>query len=253
MTTSTAAQLWVRRFHPVPEAPVRLVCFPHAGGSASYFHPVSARLSPAAEVLAVQYPGRQDRHREPMIDDLAALADTLADVFDDGDGRPTAFFGHSMGATLAFEIGRRLEARGTELGGLFVSGRRAPITRRDEREHLKDDRGLLDAMKSLNGTEAGLLDDEDIVRMVLPAVRNDYKAAETYRYVPGPDVSCPVVALIGDEDPKVTVAEAERWREHTSGAFELKTFRGGHFYLNVHHAEVNRLLAESLAVIATGG
>jgi surfactin synthase thioesterase subunit len=108
-------------------------------------------------------------------------------------------------------------------------------------------------MKSLNGTEASLLDDEDIVRMVLPAVRNDYKAAETYRYVPGPDVSCPVVALIGDDDPKVTPAEAERWREHTSGTFELKTFRGGHFYLNVHHAEVNRLLAESLAKIAAGG
>lgn len=223
------------------------MCFPHAGGSASYFRPVSAALSPATEVLVVQYPGRQDRHREPLVDDLTTLADTLAEVLDDGDGRPTVFFGHSMGATLAFEVGRRLEARGTRLAGLFVSARRAPSAPRDERTHLKDDEGLLAEMRTLNGTESQVLEDEELVRMVLPAIRNDYRAAETYRYTPGPDVSCPVTALLGDEDRKVTVAEAEQWREHTSGPFELKVYPGGHFYLNVHHAAVNALLAEALA------
>jgi surfactin synthase thioesterase subunit len=83
--------------------------------------------------------------------------------------------------------------------------------------------------------------------MVLPALRSDYKAAELYRYRPGPDVSCPIVALVGDRDPKVTEAEAGQWAERTSGDFELTTYPGGHFYLNDHAAAVIRLIRDRLA------
>jgi pyochelin biosynthetic protein PchC len=251
MTASTDSQLWARRFHPAPAAGARLVCFPHAGGSASYFHPVSAVLAPAADVLAVQYPGRQDRRHEPMIDDIGALADLLTDVLDDGDTRPRILFGHSMGASLAFEVGRRLEARGKAPAGLVVSGRRAPSAVRDERLHLKDDKGLLAEVRLLSGTESKVLDDDEIMQMALPAIRNDYRAAETYRYQEGPDVSCPIVTLIGDADPKVTKAEAEVWAQHTSGSFELHVYPGGHFFLTQHHVAINRLLADHLAKAAT--
>lgn len=246
MTLSLEASAWIRRFHPAAPSAARLVCFPHAGGSASYFHPVSAMLSPAVEVLAVQYPGRQDRHSEPLVDDLFVLADELAGVLAAETGGPMAFFGHSMGASLAFEVARRLELRGTRLTGLFVSGRRAPSASRDERVHEKDDEGLLAEVKRLSGTDAQVLENDELVRMVLPALRNDYRAAELYHYRPGPDVSCPVLALIGDRDPKVTEAEARGWAAHTSGAFELKTYPGGHFYLNDHAAAVTRLLGERL-------
>ncbi|MCR6487192.1 alpha/beta fold hydrolase [Amycolatopsis sp. OK19-0408] len=247
MTLSLEAAAWIRRFHPAPSATARLVCFPHAGGSASYFHPVSAALSPAVEVLAVQYPGRQDRHTEPLVDDLFVLADGLAEVLAAETAGPVAFFGHSMGASLAFEVARRLEPRGTRLLGLFVSGRRAPTAARDERTHEKDDEGLLAEVKRLSGTDAQVLENDELVRMVLPALRSDYKAAELYHYRPGADVSCPVVALIGDHDPKVTEAEARQWAAHTSGGFELKTYPGGHFYLNEHAAAVTRLIGERLA------
>jgi pyochelin biosynthetic protein PchC len=246
MTVSLDSRVWLRRFHPAPAAAARLVCFPHAGGSASWYHPVSAALAPSVEVLAVQYPGRQDRRAEPLVDDLFVLADQLAAVLAAQDG-PLAFFGHSMGASLAFEVARRLEPQGTRLLTLFVSGRRAPSTSREERVHEKDDAGLLAEVRRLSGTDAQVLADDEIVRMVLPSLRNDYKAAETYHYRPGPDVSCPVVALIGEDDPKVTEAEARQWATHTSGAFELKTFPGGHFYLTEHHAAVNRLLGARLA------
>ena len=247
MTISLDASEWVRRFHPAPTAVARLVCFPHAGGAATYFHPVSASLPTSLEVLAVQYPGRQDRHAETPVDDLFVLADRLADVLAPETTGPVAFFGHSMGASLAFEVARRLEERGTKLLTLFVSGRRGPSAHRDERIHEKGDEVLLAEVKRLGGTDAAVLDDEDIRNLVLPALRSDYKAAELYHYRPGPDVGCPIVALVGDEDPKVTEAEARQWAERTSAGFELKTYPGGHFYLNDHAAAVIRLIADRLA------
>ncbi|MET8681533.1 alpha/beta fold hydrolase [Streptomyces sp. NPDC004647] len=229
---------WVRRFHPAPDAPTRLVCFPHAGGSASYFFPVSQELSPAMDVLAVQYPGRQDRRSEPCIDDIGRLADALLPELLRWADRPLVLFGHSMGASLGFEVARKLEERGTRLLGLFASGRRAPSRFRDERVHLRTDDQLIADITRLNGTDSTVLGDPEIVRMILPAVRSDYKAAESYRFQGGPKLACPILALTGDADPQVTLDEARAWREHTDGTFELKVFPGGHFYLNSQAAQV---------------
>ncbi|WP_049580579.1 thioesterase II family protein [Streptomyces sp. SBT349] len=228
----STADLWVRRFHPAPDARTRLVCLPHAGGSASYFYSVSRSLSPAVDVLAVQYPGRQDRMREPCIDSIEELADQVAEALLPWADRPVTLFGHSMGASLAYEVAQRLEKAGVTPTGLFVSGRRAPSRPRDESVHTRDDDGLIAEVKALSGTDASLLGDDEVLRMILPALRNDYKAAETYRPDALVKVSCPVFALIGDADPKSTVDEATSWGDHTSGAFDLRVFPGGHFYLN---------------------
>lgn len=237
---------WIRRFHPAPEADHRLVCFPYAGGSASYFFAVARALSPSVDVLAIQYPGRQDRRKEPFIDNLPDLADACTEVLSGWTDRPLAFFGHSMGATLAFEVARRLEDRGTVLTGLFASGRRAPSRVRDEKEHLGSDPQLIKEIKNLGSAESALLDDEEIVSMVLPAIRNDYKAAETYRYSAGPPLNCPVYGLTGDADPKATVDEVESWREHTAAGFELSVFPGGHFFVNEHVPAILELISAKL-------
>ncbi|WP_329572853.1 thioesterase II family protein [Kitasatospora sp. NBC_01266] len=240
MTTeaTVGTSTWVRRFHPAERAAHRLVCFPHAGGAASYYFPVSRTLAPDVDVLAIQYPGRQDRRHEPCIDNIPELADALVEEVLPWFDRPVTFFGHSMGASLAFEVANRLEARGTVLHGLFASGRRAPSTVRDERVHLLDDDGLITDISRLSGTDTQVLGDPEILRMILPAIRADYRAAETYRYTPGPRLSCPLFALTGDQDAQVTVEEAQAWENHTSGPFDLRVFPGGHFYLNDQAAGV---------------
>ncbi|WP_425322692.1 thioesterase II family protein [Actinoplanes ianthinogenes] len=235
---------WIRSFHPAPSAPARLVCFPHAGGSASYFFPVSRALSPDVEVLGVQYPGRQDRRHEPCVGDLISLAEMIVPQVEPWLDRPVAFFGHSMGASLAYEVARRLP--GVELTGLFVSGRGAPTRVRDEGMHLADDRRLIADLARMSGTDAAVLADEEILRTVLPALRADYRAAETYRYQPGPPLSCPVTALIGDLDDQVSEPEARPWADRTTGPFALRVFSGGHFYLNDHAPKIIDLLRTHL-------
>jgi surfactin synthase thioesterase subunit len=244
---------WVRRFHPAPGAATRLVCFPHAGGSATFYFPVSRAMSPSVDVIAIQYPGRQDRRREPCVDDLGRLADLVTAELRPWTDRPVALFGHSMGATLAFEVARRLERDGVVAAALFASGRRAPSAQRDEQVHLRDDDGLIADMKRLSGTSPQVLGDEEVIRMILPAVRSDYRAAETYRYRPGPPLNCPIFALTGDEDPHVTLDEARAWAGHTTAPFDLRVFPGGHFYLNAHAAMVMKLIAERIVSPAPAG
>lgn len=231
--------LWVREFHPASPGAVTLSCFPHAGGSASSYFSFSQRLSPDLAVRAVQYPGRQDRRKEPCAHDLLTLARQVFEVLRPVAGARPALFGHSMGAVVAFEVARLLEREaGVAPAHLFVSGRRAPSIHRRETVHLRDDAGLIEEMRHLAGTDSQVLADEEILRMALPAIRGDYQAIETYVYRPGPPLSCPITSFIGDEDPRVTVEDARAWQEHTSGEFDMKIFTGGHFYLNTHREAI---------------
>ena len=245
--TNTDARLWIREFHPAPHSPVQLVCFPHAGGSAVFYFPVSAALQPSVNVQAVQYPGRQDRSREPFVPTVTELADVVAGILlARNDERRIALFGHSMGAVVAYEVARRLEAAGTTPLRLFVSGRRAPSRTRDESVHERSDQGVIAELRRLNGTQSAIFSDDEIVRMILPAVRNDYRAIETYTHPAGQVLSCPITALVGDSDPMTTLDETDAWQAHTSGEFERRVFPGGHFYLAAQSSAVIKLISDFL-------
>ncbi|MEV0322091.1 thioesterase II family protein [Streptomyces sp. NPDC050658] len=241
---------WVRRFHPAPDAETQLVCLPHAGGSASFFFSASRALSPDVDVLAVQYPGRLDRRTEAFVDRIDALAGHVADALMPFTERPLALFGHSMGALLGFEVVRLLEARGVQPIALVVSGRRGPDTYRDEAHHLSSDAELIAEVASLSGTSSAVLDNAEIVRMALPAIRNDYRAVETYRFPGGPLVSAPIYAHVGESDPKATLDEVRAWARHTTGTFEFHTHPGGHFYLSAPESTVVPFLARLMSSVS---
>jgi pyochelin biosynthetic protein PchC len=245
---TTDPDTWIRRFHQAVPGARQLICLPHAGGSASFFHPFSAALAPEIEVLAVQYPGRQDRRREPVPDGVPELAEALYAVLADLPGLDDfAIFGHSMGAVVGFELTRRLEQRRHRPPRrLFASGRRAPSRTRPERAHLLPDADLVDEIAALGGTDPRLLADPEMRELLLPMIRGDYRAVETYRCSLSTTVSCPVTVLTGDADQRTSAAEASDWRLHTTGECAVETLSGGHFFLSERPGDVVRVVSRAL-------
>ncbi|MYX97717.1 alpha/beta fold hydrolase [Streptomyces sp. SID486] len=244
---------WLRGFHEAKPGTPRLLCLPHAGGSASFFFAFSKALSPAVDVRAVQYPGRQDRIAEPPADSVQELAHGVFRALDERDETPLALFGHSMGSLVAFELARLLETAGRPPAVLFLSGRRGPSVERFENVHQGDDAQLIEEVIKLDGTDSALLRDEDLLQMILPALRADYRAVETYRRTPGPLLRSPFVVLTGDADPRVTPDEARTWSQETDGPSEVHVYPGGHFYLVPEQRAVLDRVEATLRRLAPGG
>jgi len=239
--------VWFRRFHPVGRGRVRVVCFPHAGASATAYFAFSAALADAeVDVVAVQYPGRQDRRREAFVEDISALADRVHEALDGWTDLPLALFGHSMGATVAFEVARRVERTGAPVRGLFVSGRRAPSRTRPERVHLGDDASVIAEVERLSGADARVLRDPEMAELLLPVLRSDYRAIERYRCAGPARLGCPISVFTGDADPLTSVDEADAWRGHTSERTDVDVFPGGHFFLNDHVDRIAGLVRDRL-------
>lgn len=237
-TVDATARRWLRCYRPRPAATLRLVCFPHATGSAPFYRTWAVDLPAGVEVLAVQYPGRLDRIGEPPVTAMDVLAGMVADVLAPRRDLPLALFGHSMGAAVAYEVARRLERRGGPLEQLFVSGRPAPSRHRPGSKHLGSDDELWDELRRLNGTDQEALDNRQLKAALMPTLRSDYRLIETYRPTGGAPLRTPISALVGDVDPEAAVDDVAAWAEHTAGRFGLTVFDGDHFYLVPHHAKV---------------
>ncbi|MGP3963732.1 thioesterase II family protein [Nonomuraea sp. 3N208] len=239
---------WFHCHQPRPYAGTRLFCFPHAGGSASFYRGWHRDMAPAIEVRAVQYPGRADRRAAPLIDDAHHLAKLITDAMAPLLDRPVALFGHSMGALLAYEVACELEARGRGVTHLFASGRHAPHEHRAGDTYERSDDELVDELVRLGGVDRELMADPEIRELTLPAVRNDYRVDETYRHRPGGVLACPVTVLLGADDPEVTPGQAARWGELTRDRCGVRVLDGDHFYLVPRQGEVIAELSRAVAM-----
>jgi surfactin synthase thioesterase subunit/glycosyltransferase involved in cell wall biosynthesis len=223
----------------------RLFCFPHAGGGAAAF---AGWRGPMVPACPVRLPGRESRLAEAPFERMGPLVEALAQALEGYLDRPFAFFGHSVGAAVAFELARALRRRGQAgPAALFVSGARAPCYRRDYvPPPPPNDEELLGELRRLDGTPPELLDDPLALRAVLPALRADAALYRTYVYAGGPPLECPLHAYGGDADSRIAVEHLEAWSRETTGPFAMRMFPGGHFFPYSCREEVLASLASDL-------
>lgn len=232
---------------------LRLICVPYAGGGAAVYHGWADHLPGVIEPWAVRMPGRDARLHEPLRTDLVATAEELADALAPMLTQPYAFFGHSLGAFLAFETVRALRARGApEPVLLAVSARNPPQQRTyGGGVHRLPDDEYLDVLDRRYGAIPPLLrEDAQMRALYLPILRADTTMLETYRYVPGLPLGCPVVAYGGSEDPETSPATLGAWAEVTSAGCATAVLPGGHFFLGPSREELlGHLTAELLRAL----
>lgn len=216
--------------------PTTLYIFPHAGGSPKYYVPFAKAFSSDAKRIAVQYPGRDGSHDLGSFRSIQDLAERVYELLPAQHEGPVAFFGHSMGALVAFEVARRFETAGRPISALFVSASAAPG--RIGFEYIPEsDRGLLDAVRESTGANPEFLEDEEFAARILPTLRG-FKAIMNYNCAPDATVTCPIAAYIGDDDEIATPEKVKPWAERTTGEFTLREFPGHHFYLGDHLPEL---------------
>ncbi|UNO43712.1 thioesterase [Streptomyces sp. MST-110588] len=220
--------VWFQRLTARPGGRQRLICFPHAGGSAPFFRDWGERL-PGTEVHSVRYPGRGERLAEPSPTDLGELGREIAEALTPLADLPLALFGHSMGAVVALETARALEERGIRPAHLFASGsRNAPLPAPEELDTEDDADAVCERLVALGGTDAEMAADPAFRELVLPYILSDSRMFTSYAHRPGPVLRCPVTTIVGDRDED---ADRRPWPELTDGGFCEHIVRGDHFYL----------------------
>jgi len=230
-------------------APVRLICFPHAGVGPSAYRQWAPEMAPHVDVVSVLLPGREARLGEPPLRDIEPIIDSVTAALRPLLDRPFAFFGHSMGAVVAFEVSRRLRDTGAgEPLHLFVSGHRAPQLppRHPPLAHLGDADFIRELQLRYDGIPREVLRHPDLLALLLPAMKADLAAVEGYTFRASLPLACPLSALGGIDDEEATHDELDAWREQSTGPFSLHRLPGGHFYLQALRSAVIDIVMQRL-------
>jgi pyochelin biosynthetic protein PchC len=223
--------VWFRRLSPSGRTRLRLVCLPNAGSGASMYHAWLPHLPGGTEVLAVSYPGRQERFAEPPVDNMASLVSQLVVALEPELDLPLAIFGHSVGASIGHELALWLENKvGSVPVLLCVSGGRAPGRGRVPQLADVTEAELIAEIERLGGVEQATLADPELRGLLLPMMWADYRLRANYQ-PSRRTVGCPLVAYVGDSDADCTLEENLMWATATRDLFDSRVFAGDHFYL----------------------
>jgi medium-chain acyl-[acyl-carrier-protein] hydrolase len=245
MTTTETFNAWVTCPRPNPKATLRLFCFHYAGGAAWIFRPWLNHLPITVEVCPIELPGRGKRMAEPPLTRLEPLIQTLMSAILPNLNKPFAFFGHSMGGLLSFELSCLLRKEyGISPVHLFVSGCRAPqIPAPHSPIHELPESEFLEELRRFNGTPESVIENAELMKLLLPTLRADFAVLETYVYTPELPLNCPITVFGGLQDSEVSYEHLDAWRMQTNGAFSLEMFEGDHFFID----SARSLLLESLS------
>lgn len=243
----SAASRWFPAFDPASRERLRLFCFPHAGAGILAYRDWMGAL-PGVDVIPVLPPGRESRSGEPPFERMEDLIEALTPAIRPLIDTPFAFFGHSMGAGIAFELARALRGAGApQPTTLIVSSARAPHCRIDPSGQPEpSDAELALELDRLGDLPGALLQNAAALQLAMPLLRSDSRLYRNYRFQPGPLLSIPIAAYGGVRDPNVTTADLEHWREQTTSSFTRREFEGGHFYLKTSSTAVLHAIRSDL-------
>lgn len=219
------SQGWLRPLTTPARPRLRVVLFAHAGGSPSTYGWLATAVPGDVEVFGVALPGRGRRSTEPPGIDMGELADQVATAVEEHADQTWVFFGHSMGALLAFETARRL---GT-VGHLVVLGLPAPHLLTTGQAHVLSDVDLASELARSGGLPEEVLSEPELLDLVLPGIRADLTAIETYRYQESEPLGWSITAILGEQDNTTSIEEINAWRRHTTSTFTRRVVPGRHF------------------------
>lgn len=243
---------WFRCLKPDPAARIRLICFCHSGGAPSAYRTWPAALQGVAEVHAVNLPGHGTRMAEPACVSMGALLEALPEAVAPLLDRPVAFWGHSLGSLVSFELARAMRARRWPAPArLVVGGLNAPdVPNTKPLMHTLPDAEFVARLPLYGGTPGELLQNRELLELVLPPLRADFTICETYRYEPQPPLPCPITVVGGTEDPVTDPEGLRAWRRHTTAACDIRMVSGDHFFPKASESVVLDLLRDLLAPLS---
>ncbi|MCI4061480.1 alpha/beta fold hydrolase [Micromonospora sp. R77] len=230
---------WLRSLTTAAAPSLRVVCFPHSGGSAAAFAEWASAMPPGVELLAVQYPGRSDRFIEPLVDTVSMMAAHAATELLRLPMGDYVLFGHSLGAVVAYETALALRDGGREPRRLCVSACLPPGHMTNPQVHLAPDDEFWEILQHLGGIEPGIAENDELRELLLPTLRSDLRAHATYQPPSAANpLSCPVTCYHGTGDPLVDEARLAGWAAVTEGEFALRVRAGGHFHIATETREL---------------
>jgi medium-chain acyl-[acyl-carrier-protein] hydrolase len=247
-SNNDSSNRWFESLATVRTPQIRLFCFPYGGGNAHVYRDWQQYLAPEIDVCLVHLPGRARRMGERLRTRLAPLVEELADAIGGALTDRFAFYGHSMGALIAFELARTLRRRNQVMPvQLFLSACRAPTAVRAVPSTFDlSVPEFIAKIQRLRGTPKEFFEHPELQNALLPLLRADFEITDTYDYVPEMPLACPISIYGGDRDELATLEQLAPWKRETSAGYKCKVFAGDHFFLQSHKADFLGVLREDL-------